>query len=300
MSDEAAAPAPVIEENLGPQGAIIPEQAETAPEVAPEPEKAETPKDDKFASKFAALSRKEKQVREQEKALNAERQRIKAMETELKRLQERLSGEDTSLKARLKKEPLKVLEENELSFEQLSEMVLNDGNPTPQRMMEQLKAELQREYKTEVEQLREQLKAKEEREEKERYAQAVDGFKAELKQLIDTNDEFELTRANQAYDLVFDVVEEYYNKTGKVLGHDEAARYVEQHLEEEANRILQLKKVQSKLQKPAQPPPKVDAKPTSPTLSNTLSAEAPVNGERKLTREQAIAEAAKLIRWTES
>lgn len=280
-----------------------PISAEAAPGAAPEqaaPEeiKPEAPKqDDKFASKFAALSRKEKTLREQERNLQQTAQRLKAMETELKKMQEERNGADTSLKARLKSDPLKVLAEEGLTYEELSERVLNDGNPTPQRMIEQMRSELQREYKSELEALKQQIREKEENEQKKQYETAENNFKAELKQYIDGNEKYELTKANGAYDLAFDVAKEYYDQTGKVLSYEEAADLVEGHLEEEANRILQLKKIQSKIQKPPQPP--VEAKPASPTLSNKLSAEQPVKGERRLSNEESLREAAKLIRWEE-
>lgn len=267
------------------------QSAEQAEQVQEQPKQPEPPKDDKFAAKFAALARKEKMLRESERQMQQQAEQIKQMQAEI----EKARKETQSWADRFKKEPLKVMEEAGLSYEELSQIVLNEGNPTPELMIKRLKEEMESSYKKELEELKKQLQDKEEREAQDKYAQAENAFKAEIRKTIDTNDKYELTRANGAYDLVFDVIREYYEQNNRVLSHEEAADLVESHLEEEAKKVLELKKVKNLLGVDKPQPTK--ATQAAPTLSNTLSAEQPVKGSRKLSKEESLQEAAKLIRW---
>lgn len=264
-------------------------------EAAPKPEAAK-PVDEKLASKFAALSRKEKQIREQRRELDARDQRLKALETELNKMKAERESQDSELKSKLKSGGLKALrDEVGLTYEQLTEQALNDENPTPQQMMQRLREELKSEYSEQISALRKELEDEKARKQQDAEESAKNAYKSELKDFISKNEKYELTQTNEAYDLAYDVAEQYYAQTGKVLSYEEAANYVEEHLEEQANKILELKKIKAKL---GAAQPKVEAKTaTTATLSNSMSAELPVNGSRTLSKEESLREAAKLIRW---
>lgn len=278
------------------------EATEAAPVDTPEIEKVEEVKpkvNDFLAPKFAALSRKEKEIRAEQAKIKVERAEIEKMRAEWETKTKSSAESDSQLQAKLKKNALKTLQEDfGLSFEQLIEMQQNDQNPTPQMMIEQLKAEMDSKYQKELSDLKDSLKSKEEREVKERYEAAKNGFMNELTEFVQSQpDKYELILANGATELMYETAEQYYQQTGKVPSHDEVATAVEEHLEERAREILKLKRFQTaqKIEaKPGAPAPK-----TAPTLSNTLAAEVPQNGPKRMTDEESKRAAAKLLRWEE-
>ena len=264
------------------------------------PVETEKPKvQDFLAPKFAALSRKEKEVRAEAAKIKAEREEIAKMRAELEGKSKTSADSEAKMLSEFKKNPLKFMQSQGLSFEQLMEMQLNDQNPTPQMMIEQLKSEMDSKYQKELSELRESLKEKETREANERYEAAKNGYLQELTGFVNSNpDTYELILANGATELMYETAEAYFQQTGKVPSHKEIAQAVEEHLEERAKQILKLKKFQT-------PAPKIEAKPsgqptkTAPTLSNTLAAEVPQNGTKFMSDEESKKAAAKLLRWEE-
>jgi hypothetical protein len=297
MSEVSTTPVGAPQSPFGDQAAT--EQA--APEAITEELKAaevppkEEQKIDPFAPKFAALSRKEKQLRQYEAS-------VKAKEAELQKKLEEMEGRSKETDGKLKtfeedfkSNPIKALKDRGLSLEDLIKIQMNDEQPTVEMQMKRMKEELESSTKKELEELRNSIKQKEEQEAQQRYEQAIKSYKSEISNFIDSNaDTYELIKANDASDLMFEVAEEYYKNNKKVLDIKEVADVVEQHLEAEAKKILELKKF--KQTSPAQPKPSTQ---TAPTLSNTAAANVPSNGSRKLSNEESLREAAKLIRWDE-
>jgi hypothetical protein len=268
-----------------------------APPTPPTPEEVK-PKEDFLAPKFAALTRKEKQIREMERTLKAQQSEVDKMRAEWETKSKSSQDSEAQLLSKIKSNPLKALSELGITYEQLIEMQMNDQNPTPQMLMDQMKAELKAEMEEKYGKLTGSLKEKEEREAKQVFENAVNGYKSELTEYVKNNAEtYELIVANNATELMFETAEQFYKQTGKVPSNEELAKAVEEHLEEQANEILKLKKFQSKLAKPAAEPK--PSKETAPTLSNTLAAEVPKSGSKLLSPEQSIREAAKMIRWNE-
>lgn len=253
-----------------------------------------SPQDDKFASRFAALSRKEKQLRERERQME---QRMQELENKYKSEEEQVS-KYKSIPDRLKKEPLKVLEEYGLTPQQLAEMMLNDGKPTFEMML----SDKEKAFKSELDEIRKKLEEKEQKEQEDNYNQILTNFKKEIAGFVNDNkNEYELIVANDAVDLVYEVIEQHHADTkeesgeGEILDTKKACEYVEQYLLEEAKRHLSLNKVKGLL--PKDEKPDEDQREPSRTLSNTDASKVPNKKERFLSDEESKAEAAKLIRW---
>lgn len=294
MSDEQQ----VVEaQEAVPQDQFItqPEQQEAQPEQKPveQEQKPENKEQDRLAAKFAALSRKEKQIRQRELQMQ---QMQKEQEQKIAEMQKQLE-EERSYRSKLKQNPLKALEEEGYDYEKLTEMQLNNQNPTVEMQLRRMQEEMDRKYSTELENLKKQLQEKEEKEKKEREESTLSTFKKQIEETVKGNvEKYELINNNEAFDLIYDVIEEYYNTHDKVLSIEEAADYTEQYLEDEAKKLLALKKFQKEQ-------PKVEAKKdsnkTQATLSNSMASELPVSNGRPKSREESLAEAAKLIRWVE-
>jgi hypothetical protein len=262
------------------------------PEIAvaqPEPPKPVI--DDKLSAKFAALSRKEQQIRQREQQLKVQSQQFEQMRQET----ERLKQEFEQYKQAVKQNPLQKLQEEGLSFDDLTNMQLNGQNPTPEMQIKRLREELSREYKSEVENLRKQYEADKQAAIAEKQQQALNSYQQQISDVVASNsDKYELINLNEAQSLVYEVAEEFYNSNGKILSVEEAADYVEKYLEDEAKKLFNAKKLNA--QQKSEPGKKA-AQP-APTLSNNLSADSGAKSSNKaMSREESLAEAARALRW---
>ena len=292
-----------MEESLVPNSELNNTPA-TGTEIAPENlEAAKTPApienpDDRFAAKFAALSREKKKMQAQADSIAKRAQEVEAKE---KQMQERIAQLEQEAKQyqskyeRLKtpESALRALEEEGLDFEKLTKMQLNEQNPTPEMLVKRLEAQMDQKYAKKLEELEAKLAEKDQKAQNDQIEAAKAGFVSRIEAAVANNPEkYEFINYNKATDLVYNVVEEYYNTHKRVLSEEEACDMVETHLENEAKKLTSLKKLQA-----ASAPTKPTATKGAPTLSNSLAQEIPKNGPKKLSTEESLREAAKLIRW---
>lgn len=263
----------------------------TAAETALKPELHQ---DAEFNKKFAALSRQEKAIRDREKQLEA-----RMMEIEEKAKQYS-SMED--IKKSLKYNPLKTLEEQGLSFEDLTKIAVNGGQLPPEMQMQVMREELEAKFQKRLEDLENRYTQDKESSEKAQNENAVAGFKEEIKESVynakdeDGNYVFEFIRTGDDSDMVYEVIEQHYNDTGEILDTLDAAEAVEAYLEEEAQKFLELRKIKSKLSIPKESDKETSVEQI--TLSNAQAAQAS-QPKRVRSREESLREAAKQLKWTE-
>jgi len=245
-------------------------QAAAPPPTTPEVKETERPQ-------FAAIVKKEKQIVRERQAIKAERERL-----ELERM---AFQKDIEAMKRFKElsNPMDALKEKGWSYEDLTNFVLQEGKVPPEKLVGDIKKELE-EFKTKQQQEREkQAQEAKERAELE-MQQVVENFKNETNQLIQTNkDTYELINLHDASEVVFATVEEHFNKTNKILSIKEACDLVEKYLEDETTKALSTKKLSAKFKsleadKTKEEPGAVPAKgsPKTPdytsfTLNNTMT-----------------------------
>lgn len=267
-----------------------------------EPQQEEKSEEDKkWDSRFTALSKKEKDLRQREQQIE---QKILDFEARMEELQAPKEPEVEEVKKlpleyRLKRNPLEALESIGMTYEQITEMVLNDGKMTPEMQMRLMKEDIQTDYKTKFEELENKLLEKERQEEEANYNQTITQFKEDINNVINSSEEYDLIQANEAYDLVYDVIEQYYQENGRILDTNEAADQVEQYLEEEIRSLTEKsKKIKSFRSTPTS---EVVEKPRqSPTLSNSQAVSGVSNESGKLlSREESIAALANQIKWND-
>jgi len=264
------------------QDAIIPEDHESNYN-APESENY-----DNFDRKFAALSRKERDIRARESELAELEEKFQSMEQE----------PEMPLEQRLRANPLKVLEEMGLGYETLTDLALNDGKLTPDMQMQLIRDELEADYQSRFSDLEQRLEERDEKEQDEKYDSILSGFMEEIQNHVATDDNYELIRANDAGDVVYEVMEEHYNQSGNILSIDEAAEAVESYLEEEADKIVNLQKVRSRLNI-NELEPRDEYRQSQVTLSNAHAAQANERVGRTLSDDQSKREIAKMLKWDE-
>ena len=261
---------------------VVNQEAAEPQEESNEFKDLEQPQDSEFDRKFAALSRKEKALRERE--LELER-KFGSKEKEL------------PLERRIRSNPLKALEELGLDYDKLTELALNDGRLTPDMQMKLMREELENDYKEKFNSLEERLNAKEKMEEEAKYDAVKQGFVGEIESFINENkNDFEYVAHNEATDVVYDVIEEHYNETGRILDIKEAVEAVESYLEEEAEKLLNLGKVKNRLNS-IRDEYEQPQRQSQVTLSNAHSAQANERVGRKLSDDESKALAAKMLKW---
>lgn len=292
-----------LQEALGSEEVKAEEAVEGSEEEAKE-EKSEAVAEekDRFASKFAALSRKEKALRQREQEMQA---RIKELEEKASKASELETWEK-----RLQENPLALLEEKGVDFGKLTNLYLDQMDNSPEKKISKLEKEFNDKLEAKIKELEERYNADKTKEQEAAQQKAIENFKSEINQFVESNsDEYELVLANDATDLVFEVIEEHYNETskeaedgvGKVLSVKEAADHVERYLFDQAQSLLKLKKLQKQKEETkvsAESPEKSGSEASgSVTLSNDQSTQVPSKVSRKLSAEESLKEAAKLIRW---
>lgn len=249
---------------------------------------------DRFAVKFAALSRKEKALKSKESELES---KIKLLQEKEQRFEqyERLKREN----------PLRFLEENGLTYEEITKAVLNDGELTPEQKQQNVLAQLQDEIKGLKEKLVEyetENKRKEAELTEKKYEEVILNYKNEIYETVSGNEKYELIQANDAYEDVYELIGAYYQTHKRVLDIHEAAEMVESYLEEQAEKLVRTKKLSSKFVSPQKADTTQSKKAqseTPKTLENAHSSTVPDRQARKLSDDELVAEAASLIRWNE-
>ena len=254
-------------------------------------------KSNDFSRKFAALSRREKEIRAKEAEYE---NRIAELEEKFNFFNKKPEPEkepDIPLEYRLKQNPLKALEDMGLSYDKLTELALNDGKLTPDMQMKLMREELENGYKSKYEELEKRILDKEKSDEQRRYDDIQRGFMNEIDSFVSSNkNEYEYVAHNQANEVIYEVIEEHYNETGRILDIKDAAQAVESYLEEEAEKLLNLSKVKNRLSQRDQQEPETPRQ-SQTTLSNALSAQANQRVDRPLSDEESKREIAKMLRW---
>ncbi len=295
-----------------------PESPVTAQQVLGTPESTQKPLDvaqpvapdsDKVSPKLQMLMKRERVAIEREKSAKAKEAEIegkaKAFSEREARLQEFESLKSTN--------PKKALELLGLSYQELTEIILNDGNVTPDIQVKRVEDKFNSYVKTQEEALRrqeEEAKSINER----RQLETISKFKGEIgSYLKEHSDRYELIEFEQSQDLVYEVVDEHYDRTwkaaqakaeeegldpdsvvGEVLTIAQAADKVEQHLEQKYDKARNLNKVKAFLgQRPEKPVDTKQIQKSQPprTLNNQLSATPSLPRKAPITDDERIARA---------
>lgn len=193
--------------------------------------------DEQISPKFAALARKEKAIRSKAQELKAWEDRLKAKEAEY----ESSYVPKAALKERLKNDVLGFMQENEITYDDLTQAVLNGPNQESLEI-KKLQAKI-----AELESKTNQTNTKFDEAQKKAYDNAVQQLRNEAKLLVDESSDFETIKEADQTEAVVALIEETFRETGKILTVKEAAKEVEDYLVEEAFKMAQFKKVKSKL-----------------------------------------------------
>ena len=252
--------------------------AGTPPEPAPDP----------FSRRFAQLAREQKKLRQ-------ERDEMKRVQQELDARKGTVSSYD-DLQRLARENPYEVMQKLGLDYEALSRQVLQDGEITPEQKMA---GEMKR-LRDEIDAMKAERAELVKQEEAKKYQDTYGRFVDEIKSFVDNTNEFDFVKANNAYHVVAEVMQEHYNSTQDVMSYDDAAKMVEDYYEAEAEKYLAVPKLEQRLKEryaPAKTEPvagqaeeEVQASEKKPpkTLTNTQVQRAPGDKPKKLSKQQSI------------
>lgn len=257
--------------------------------------KVDETQEEPLSKQYAILARKEKAFRAQKMQLE---QSIKAREDAVAAKEAELQGKSSSFdeskyipRDRLKDDLMGVLAESGVSYDDITNAVLNQPKRDPymdsvigelKKEIQALKGDLEGTKKSSVEQ------------QQQAYQSAVAQIKRDATNLVNKDPAYETVRETGQVDEVVKLIEKTYHATGEVISIEEACQQVEEELLERFMSTAQkVKKIQERLQ------PKASAKPEAvkqqesapvqqqqpmKTLTNS------VGSQRKMTNvERAIA-----------
>lgn len=287
---------------------------EAKPQLDADGEPVETKKEDgDEAWRLAALANKEKAARKRAEEAKQAEQGLKALKAEIEAREARLKEMETLQTARMseyRSDPLKLLRDFGLDYNQVSEFVAR-GNWTPEQAAAmQLKnaqetaakaasevAALRKEQQEREAQLRKELGQREVQSRQQQEAQAVASYKNEIRSLLEAEPEvyeLSLRDPDNAVEAVYAYVDEVFEQTGKMPTTKQAADYLENKIFEQLSEVI------SKSKKFA---PKQDKPAPARTLSNRMapsgSAADTTNRQRETENERrarVIADIEKVMR----
>ena len=267
------------------------EERQTEETRAQEPEtQPEAPKEDTALSKqFAQLARQERALRAkaqaQEQAWKAKEQAIQAREAELSAKDNKY--QDYISRDQLKNDPLAVLTQAGISYDDVVQQVLNQApkDPRVEATISRLEAKIQA-----LEAQNEQATKTYQENQTQQYQAAVKQIKVDATNLVKSDPNFEIIRTTGSVNDVVELITQTYEKDGILLSVEEAAQEVENYLMEEATKLTKIEKIKKKLgqvapvQSPSTKQPQSSkSQPQLKTLTNATS------GSRQLSaRERAL------------
>lgn len=244
---------------------------------------SEAPKD-ALSSQYAILARRERAIRANTQKLNAEREAFKAeraaLEARLAALESDISSKYVS-KDKLTQDPFNTLSEHGVSYETITNQILNQPSAEEQRMR---RIEMQAEERfKKLQDEQDNIKKSLEQKEQQDYQAAISQIRSEAKRLIQNDPAFETIKETKSTEDVVRLITEVFEKDGELMSVDEAAALVEEELVSSILNTVKINKIQQKL-KPAQAAPKA-AEPAKAsqqpgsmrTLTNASSSTKPLS-----------------------
>lgn len=265
-----------------------------ASEPAQEATPAKSPDEQALSPQYAILARKEKALRQRvqqhEAALKAERDALEKERQSLKAKEDDYQSNYIP-KSRLTEDAMSVLLEAGITYDQITQMALNQSQVQQDPATKVAIARLEAQIKAQQDAIDKANKAQVDAQ-SEQYHQAVKQITSEAKQLVRLDPKFEAVRETNSVKDVVDLIEKTFKEDGVLLSVEEAAQEVEDHLVEQLSKYAQkIKKLQSKFSQPAKsaPAPQPSASnqqsqsPSLKTLTNAVG-----SGRQLSARERAI------------
>jgi hypothetical protein len=231
-----------------------------------------------------------------EQAYRSEMQKYQNLEREMLEYKNKLRELDE-----LDKDPVAVLGRRGWNIDKIAEKFSSQHEPIAGEEKKSLYSKLD-EMQAYIKKMEGDLTQRDERQLEERRSQVKNRLYADMKnEAARDPDKYELVDKEDAYDTVFQLMDDHYQKTQKALSIQEAMEQVENYLDSEYTKRLKYKKLQSKFSRQdeefVETEPQQDYRPQ--TLTNNLSQTIPPQSNRPLTREESLRRAASLLQFND-
>jgi len=240
-----------------------PTPAAVAVDAVKQPSTNEAPAVTAPDPRLEAMARKERQFHRMRKEIEAEKATWKSKQAEYE--------SNYVPKSRLAEDPLAVLTEAGISYDKLTEILLNSPNsndPTIRAIRSEIKA---------LKDAQENSSKRQSEAQEQQYNQAVKQITTEVKLLVDSNPNYESIKETGMQEAVVELIKQTFDAQGYLMDIEDAAKEIEEHLMAEALKMSKLKKLQPKLktEQPVSAPRRQEQQiQTSPrTLTNTVNAQ---------------------------
>lgn len=243
----------------------------TAPATPPVAEPAAPPADP-LAPKFAALARRDKELKAAQQAAAAREAALAEREAKLKAFEESQS--------RWQDDPIDFLDKSGVSIEKLADLIAAGPKPKESKEVAELRKQ--------VEALAKERAEAQEREKAQQVEAARANYRKDMADFVAKNaDKYELLaeKGEAGQELLFEVVQQHWRKTFKdtdgqapeMLTFEQAADWVEKSYEREVETTLssKAKKIQAMLQKLGVPVAQAQAAAQAATTGQPAAAAAP-------------------------
>lgn len=252
----------------------------------PEAASAKIVETERLAAKYAEAARRNQALRARQREIKAplleKDSEIEKMKSEIARLKK---YEDTQ-------DPMELLKLKGLSYEDIIERNLNPEAHDSKEEIRKIREELEG-YKKANEEKEKSLLEKQNEEVKSGYLNHIKKFTEA------SPEKYELINTLGHHKDVYEVIEETYSKTGKIISDEEAADLVEQYLEKEVlDKYSKINKLKNKIAPITDENQSSDYYSQSPTLSNQLTSQTTASQKTNLSEEEVLKRAASFIKWT--
>ena len=197
-------------------------------------------------------------------ALAKQRRALQLKEQAITEREAALAGPTRSeLESRIKSQPLSVLQELGVTYDQLTNDILAaQSGVTPELLA----------LKAEVKALKEGVDKTFSDKDQAAEKAVLSEIRRTVNQLSSQGDDFEMIRETRSQPDVMDLIYRTWKQSGEVLDEVEAMRLVEGELEKDAERIARLKKIQRRI---------------TPPIESALQLQQPTKGMRTLTNKDS-------------
>lgn len=258
----------------------------------PEPNvdsKATPPEDPSLSRQFAQLAKQERQLRfkvqQQELALKAREDAIKAKE-------DAYTSKDQEYAQKyiqrdfLKNNPLQALAEAEVSYDDLTQQILNSQTQQDPRLLATI-SKLEAKIES-LQKATDEFKSSRVSDTEAQRVAAVKQITADVAKLVESDPNYETIKHTKSQKDVVELIERTFDEDGVLLSVEEAANEIENYILEEAVKLSRLGKVSKRAlasvssSQPSEAPavtstqPKAQAAPTMKTLTNANASTRPL------------------------
>lgn len=238
-------------------------------ETVPVVETKIDPPKESISAMLSAVAKEKKRALTMSKAAKDAQSLLEQRETKIKELESKYSYKP--------KDPIEALQRAGFTYEEATDFILNGKKPTPEILHKSLEEKIQNIVTSQ--EARDKERADNEiKRAKEQEQKVIDDFKIGITEFAKSKeDEYEYLNKNEAYELVFGTIEQFYETHKRVLDKAEACKMVEDYLEGEVDKNAQAKKFKTKYKITDATDEKKESKEdvTPKTLSNNMTSSAP-------------------------